>query len=99
MTRGFEARLTASDRQWLMDMDKAMQEPLPAHVVSMKQYLAAIDSNEYITRENFRLRKEYHELEDRFRDSEAKRWVWRNGALLALVFLGAMCAFWIGRSW
>lgn len=54
-----EIQLTPSDEAWLAAMDKAMY---PVPMVSVAQYCAAIDSADYVIRENYRIRMQRRRL-------------------------------------
>lgn len=51
----FARDFTAQDRAWL---DSMAAEIKPPFMVSGEQYMAAVDSNDFVTRQNFLLRQQ-----------------------------------------
>ncbi len=75
----FERDLTAYDRAFLAAMDRAMR---PQGVVRVEQCCAAIDANDYITRQNFTLRHHRTKLLKRLRAERTYVNAWRHAALV-----------------
>jgi hypothetical protein len=88
MPRDLDTLLTQRDKDWLAEIDRAMQ---PQPVVSVECYCAMVDANDWITRQNQRLWRRQRRLVRLGRNQQRARRFYRQVAIsLGAVALGLL---------